>query len=1059
MTRLKCLQLPHCGSLLVLACCLVALAFCLAWRLGCAGIIDEKQQIATNSDRIRPYEKDPKAKRDFATPSITSITQKFNAKANVAGMTKVKPRKQIRTKAPLVPNKAFNACQPVAYEAQCLDPKSYLGRRVDINFRIGLLKTFDVNLYLSAYGKKPKWPVGEYLGKFVQGLCAMYRYTGEVDAKKRLDKIITTWRRVQAPDGWLGSGERFRGWDIWEHKYVLLGLLDYYALTGDSNALEAACKIGDLLCANIGPNLGDIMQSGHWAMGSASILEPMVYLYRFTGERRYLDFCRYIVEAFEGPTGPKLISILTTGSKRVCDIEDPWAMRPAREIMFAPRIGQVRNRSKAYEMLSCIIGLARMYQLTGKPEYLTAVANAWQDISANRLYIAGSSGADECFKDDHCLPAETYDNPAEGCVTAHWIYLSRVLFEITGDVRYADSIENALYNYLLASQRPQDCYQSYYTPLNGIKNFAHHDPTGKVPPCCISSVMREIARTPEAVWTKFNNGGLGVVLYQKCWMEDTIKTSDGKAVFVRVEMDTDFPLSGEVILRIQPQRKAKFRFALRVPGWAKDFRAIVAGRVYVGKPGQFLNLERNWKPGDTVKITIDMSERLIPGGASYPGHFAFMYGPQVLTLVARQGAESNLDVAMVNAKAGAKLIPMPNFLPFNWIGDQAYISPALVGAKGCALVSFADAGQPGLSMRYRTWIRLQPGTGIPVPVAPSGLKAMALKGNRIWLTWKDNSQNEDGFRIERKRADVGIWFHVKTTGSGTTVCVDDAVNVVLPGKTYTYRVAAYNAGGLSAYSEEVTVTTPGVTAPAAPSNLKAVAVSPSQINLEWEDNSDNEEGFRVERRKDGAEQWVVAAGRVPANLPRFTDYGLQSGQTYTYRVCAFNTAGVSAWSNEVQVTTPNTRLRQRRSRNPISPPSMLTESLLFAVPSAPRGVKVAVHDPSCARITWRGVNRETVYRIYCRLIGEDYTLVGQVGEDICVFLTPPVQHLALYGSMRWQHSTTLERVLSPCLTVWFCLSPDQPLLSPTFARVYPDRLLPPIAYMLQTLLCSTMGTL
>ncbi len=809
---------------------------------------------------------------------------------------------------PVITNQISEACQPVAYAAQRLDPQSYLGRRVEINFRTGLLRTFDVDLYLDSYGRSPQWPSGEYLGKFMQGLSAMHLYTDEPVAKERLDKIIATWRRVQAPDGWLGTTQRFKSWDIWEHKYVLLGLVDYHALTGDPAALQAARKIGDLMCNNIGPGLGDIMHSGHWAMGSASILEPMVYLYRYTGEPDYLRFCDDVVDAFEGPTGPKLISTLTTGSKRVCDIEDPWANRAAREMRFGAAIGQVRNRSKAYEMLSCIIGLVRMYQLTGTPEYLTVAVNAWQDITDNRLYLAGSSGADECFKDDHCLPAETSDAPAEGCVTAHWIFLSRLLFEITGEARYADAIEISLYNYLLGSQRPQDGHQSYNTGMNGTKNFARHDPSGKVrgAPCCISSVMREIARTPESVWTKCADGGLGVVLYQRAWMEATIRTAEGESVSVRVEMDTDFPRSGEVMLRVQPQRAATFRLALRVPGWARDFEATVAGRTHPGTPGQFLNLQRQWQPGDTVKVTMDLNERLVPGGASYPGHFAFMRGPQVFSLVASNEDAANLDRATVKADATAALESVPGFLPGGWIGNQAYTSPALVEARGCALVPFGDAGQPGLSPRYRTWIRSQPGTGVPVPAAPTGLKATALAGNRIQLVWGGEACNADGFRVERRRQDVGMWFHVKSTAADVTACVDDAVNVVLPGKTYIYRVAAYNAGGRSPYSQEVTVRTPGVVVPASPSGLTATAASATQLDLQWNDNSDSEEGFRVERREGASDQWVVVGGRVPANRPQFTDYGLEPGGTYTYRVRAFNVAGHSEWSGEVTALTPST---------------------------------------------------------------------------------------------------------------------------------------------------------
>ena len=167
--------------------------------------------------------------------------------------------------------------------------------------------------------------------------------------------------------------------------------------------------------------------------------------------------------------------------------------------------------------------------------------------------------------------------------------------------------------------------------------------------------------------------------------------------------------------------------------------------------------------------------------------------------------------------------------------------------------------------------------------------------------------------MERKRADVGRWFHVNTTRAGVTRCEDDMVNVVLPGKTYIYRIAAYNAGGLSAFSPEVKVTTPSVALPASPSDLKATIISPSQINLAWNDQSDSEEGFRVECRIGTSKQWIQIAGRVPANLPVFTDYGLEPAQTYMYRVRAFNAAGESAWSNEVKVATPKAKPMNRAS--------------------------------------------------------------------------------------------------------------------------------------------------
>jgi hypothetical protein len=159
--------------------------------------------------------------------------------------------KGLRTwaKAPVVANKIAEVCQPVRFAGQWLDPQSYLGRRVDINFNTGLLRTIDVDDYLKPYvtGETPKMPSGEYLGKFIQGYSRMYLYSGNADAMSRMETIVRTMRKAQAADGWLGTGGRFVSWDVWEHKYVLLGFLEQYLLTGDPDALDGAKKVGELM--------------------------------------------------------------------------------------------------------------------------------------------------------------------------------------------------------------------------------------------------------------------------------------------------------------------------------------------------------------------------------------------------------------------------------------------------------------------------------------------------------------------------------------------------------------------------------------------------------------------------------------------------------------------------------------------------------------------------------------------------------------------------------------------------------------------------------------------
>jgi len=118
------------------------------------------------------------------------------------------------------------------------------------------------------------------------------------------------------------------------------------------------------------------------------------------------------------------------------------------------------------------------------------------------------------------------------------------------------------------------------------------------------------------------------------------------------------------------------------------------------------------------------------------------------------------------------------------------------------------------------------------------------------------------------------------------------------GTTYYYRVRAQSSFGFSAYSNVANSTTIG---PAAPSNLKATAVSTTQVNLTWTDNSTNESGFTVQRSTDGANYATVAT--MAANATTFGDTGLSRSTKYYYRVQSFNADGNSSFAT-TSVTTP-----------------------------------------------------------------------------------------------------------------------------------------------------------
>jgi hypothetical protein len=188
------------------------------------------------------------------------------------------------------------------------------------------------------------------------------------------------------------------------------------------------------------------------------------------------------------------------------------------------------------------------------------------------------------------------------------------------------------------------------------------------------------------------------------------------------------------------------------------------------------------------------------------------------------------------------------------------------------------------------------------PAAPSGLSATAVSSSQINLAWTDNSNNEDGFRIERG-PDGSTWTQIASVGAGVTSYSNTGLSASTASTAYHYRVRAYNAAGNSGYTGPASATTaaPPPATPAAPTGLAAVAVSSARINLSWTDASGNEDGFRVERSSDGAAFSPV--GTVPANVTSYADTGLPPSTTRFYRVRAFNSIGDSAPSNGASATT------------------------------------------------------------------------------------------------------------------------------------------------------------
>ena len=180
--------------------------------------------------------------------------------------------------------------------------------------------------------------------------------------------------------------------------------------------------------------------------------------------------------------------------------------------------------------------------------------------------------------------------------------------------------------------------------------------------------------------------------------------------------------------------------------------------------------------------------------------------------------------------------------------------------------------------------------------APSELRAVATSGSTTMLTWTDNSTNATGFLIERK-AETTAYAQIASVGAGVTTYPDTGL---IANIAYTYRIRATNGTSSSFYSNESVLTTP--IPPVTPSDAKITKVTSNEIDLAWNDNANNEDGYKI-LRKTGTGGAYDLVATLPANSTSYVDTAILPNTFYDYHIQAFNIAGYADFTG-VNTTTP-----------------------------------------------------------------------------------------------------------------------------------------------------------
>ena len=474
----------------------------------------------------------------------------------------------------------------------------FIGTRLRANVD-GYLKVFDIDRYVRMVELKLHrdwWWIGEQPGKWLESAALVAEQTGDEALRRKAGIILARLVAAQEQGGYLGITDPevrtaelpLRGMDAYELYFMLHGLLTTYDLWGEDSALQAARHLGDYFVEKIGPGKAEFWprpkgqtiagHNIHYSLEGTLLANPMLRLYMATGDRKYLEWSRWVIDNIDKWSSHNAFSKLDNVADGTMGVHE-----------LQPRV-------HAHTLHMNLLGFLRLYQITGDEKLLDKVRGAWRDIAGRQMYVTGGVSVSEYYRPGHNLPIT--GEVVETCAMMSWIELSQYLLELTADTVYADAIERLLWNHLFAAQTADGDIFRYHTPLNGTKPAGYYHKTD----CCTASGPRIAAKIPSLIYAVGENA---VYINQFVESKAEIKLDSGN--IVTLSQDTDYPSDSQVVISVEPQKAESFSLNVRLPAWCPEPSLSVNGQEISGlKPGTYAKLDRRWKKGDRVMLSVPM---------------------------------------------------------------------------------------------------------------------------------------------------------------------------------------------------------------------------------------------------------------------------------------------------------------------------------------------------------------------------------------------------------------------------------------------------------------------
>ena len=433
------------------------------------------------------------------------------------------------------------------------------------------------------------------------------------------EKVMDDVVAVQEPSGYLNTyyvSERASqrmlpdvqstGHELYNLGHMLQGAIAYYRATGERKLLDAGIRfVDDFLLPNYGPAPKKPIVSGH-----PEIEMALIELYRITGDKRQLELAGYILQGDERTHFPERRTIY----------------------MFSgtPFTSRTKLEGHAVRAMYACCGATDYYMETGDAAYWKTLNVLWNDLGSTKMYISGGVGSrsdGEAFGDAYELP--NFRAYGESCAAIGNMMWNWRMLSATGDAKFTDVIERALYNGINSGMSLDGTLYCYRNPLafdpstgDKIRN-PWYDVT-----CCPPNLERTFASLPGYLYST-SSDGIYVHLYDNSELDWHLE--DGTPL--QITQTTSYPWEGEVHISVSPARASDFTLYLRIPGWTESAQVAVNGKSISGaSPGQYLAIRRRWQSGDAIRLQMDMRPQVLqanPHIADDTGRVAVQRGPLV----------------------------------------------------------------------------------------------------------------------------------------------------------------------------------------------------------------------------------------------------------------------------------------------------------------------------------------------------------------------------------------------------------------------------------------------